>query len=190
MLLGRLPLIAPITVLVLSVSARGQATDPSLSAQAQSATAPLVLTFQDAFSRASKNMPEFLSARTDLGLAHQDKIQARAALLPSLTYNTQFLYTQPNGTPSGVFIANNTVHEYLSQGNAHEVINLAGGQVHDLHRTKAAEAAARAKLEVASRGLAVTVAQTFYGLVTAQHKYATAETAFAEAEKFLKISND
>lgn len=189
MFLGRLRVIAQTAALALSASAWGQVTD-SLSAQMQSTTAPLVVTFQDALSRASKNMPEFLSAKTDLGLAHQDKVQARAALLPTLTYNTQFLYTQPNGAPSGVFIANNSVHEYVSQGNAHEVINLAGGQIHDLRRTKAAEAAARAKLEVASRGMAVTVAQRFYGLVTAQHKYATAETAFAEAEKFLKISRD
>ncbi|HSS97296.1 MAG TPA: TolC family protein [Terriglobales bacterium] len=189
MVWGRLRVIAQTVALALSASAWGQATG-SLNAQTQSTTSPLVITFQDALSRASKNMPEFLSAKTDLGLAHQDKIQARAALLPNLTYNTQFLYTQPNGIPSGVFIANNSVHEYISQGNAHEVINLAGGQVHDLRRTKALEAAARAKLEVASRGMAVTVAQRFYGLVTAQHKYATAETALAEAEKFLKISRD
>jgi outer membrane protein TolC len=190
MLLGRSRLFAFLGTLVLATTAWGQTSPQPLSAQIESPTAPLVLTFQDALSRASKNMPEFLSAKTDLGLAHQDKVQARAALLPSLTYNAQFLYTQPNGTPSGVFIANNAVHEYVSQGNAHEVINLAGGQVHDLRRAKATEAAARAKLEVASRGLAVTVAQTFYGLITAQHKYATAEIAFSEAEKFLKISRD
>src|SRR3954462_13282157 len=135
----------------------------SSTTQVQTSDTPLVLTMQDALSRAGKNMPQFLSARTDLGLAHQDKVQARAALLPSVTYNAQFLYTQPNGTPTGVFIANNTVHEYVSQGNAHEVINLGGGQIQDLRRTRALEAAARAKLEVASRGLAVTVAQTFYG---------------------------
>src|SRR5437667_9243981 len=143
-------------------------TAQSATAQVQTADVPLVLTLQDALSRAGKNMPQFLSARTDLGLAHQDKVQARAALLPSRTYNTQFLYTQPNSVPSGVFIANNSVHEYVSQGNTHEAINLGGGQFQDLRRTRALEAAARAKLEVASRGLAVAVAQTFYGLVTAQ----------------------
>jgi outer membrane protein TolC len=150
--------------------------------------APLVLTFQDALSRARKNLPEFLSAKADYRLAHEDKVQARAALLPSVNYNTQFLYTQPNGSPSGVFIANNGVHEYLSQGNAHEAINLGGGQIHDLRRTQAAEAAAHARLQVAARGLVVTVAQGFYGLAVSQRKYATAQTAFAEAERFLKIS--
>jgi outer membrane protein TolC len=45
-------------------------------------------------------------------------------------------------------------------------------------------------MEVAARGLVVTVAQNFYGLAVAQRKYATAQTAFAEAERFLKISQD
>jgi outer membrane protein TolC len=192
MLWAQWRLVTPIIVCFLAVGGWGQAQPPdsALGADSSSEASPLVLTFQDALARARKNEPRFLSARTDFGLAHQDKVQARAALLPTLTYNSQFLYTQPNGTPSGVFIANNAVHEYLSQGNAHEVINLAGGQVHDLRRARAAEAAAKAKLEVASRGLTVTVAQTFYGLVAAQRKYATSELAFAEAERFLKLSRD
>src|SRR5258708_35808362 len=135
-------------------------------------------------------MLQFLAAKTDYGLGQEDKVQARAALLPSVTYNTQFLYTQPNGTATGVFIANNTIHEYASQGNAHEVINLAGGQVHDLRRTQAAEAAARARMEVAARGLVVTGGQNFFGLAVAQRKYATTQTAFAEAERFLKIRHN
>ncbi len=44
-------------------------------------------------------------------------MQARAALLPSVNYGTSFIYTQPNGLPSGVFIANNGAHEYISQGD-------------------------------------------------------------------------
>ncbi len=161
-----------------------------LEANSQPGTAPLVITFQDAMARARKNLPQFLSANTDLRVAHEDKVQARAALLPSVTYNTQFLYTKGNGTQTGVFVANNFVHEYISQGNVHEAINLAGGQVHDLRRTQALEAAARAKLAVASRGLVVTVAQDFYGLTVAQRKYATAQTSLAEAQRFLKISQD
>ena len=190
MFLARRELCALIIILFLSVWACGQVSDTTVNVNMPSAAAPLVLTFQDALSRAQKNEPTFLSARTDMGLAHQDWVQARAALFPALTYNAQFLYTQPNGTPTGVFIANNAVHEYISQGNAHEVINLAGGQIHDLRRARAAEAAARARLEVASRGLVVTVAQTFYGLIAAQRKYATSETAFTESERFLKISRD
>ena len=50
-------------------------------------------------------------------------MQARAGS-PSVNFNNEFIYTEPNGTPSGVFIANNTVHEYLSQGNIHQAIGI------------------------------------------------------------------
>jgi outer membrane protein TolC len=189
-MLRGLRLLVAYSVLVLAVvGARGQG-NTQLESNSQTGAAPLVLTFQDAIVRARKNLPQFLSANTDLGLAHQEKIQARAGLLPTVTYNTEFLYTEGNRTSTGVFVANNFVHEYLSQGNAHEAINLAGAQVHDLRRTQAAEAAARARLAVAGRGLLVTVAQDFYGLTVAQRKYATAQKSLAEAQHFLKISQD
>jgi outer membrane protein TolC len=190
MFFGRRNSFALGATLVLTATTMAQVERQLSIPRPESAPAPLVLSFQEALSRARKNLPQFLAAKTDLGLAHEGKVQARAALLPSVTYNTQFLYTQPNGTPSGTFIANNSVHEYASQGNAHEVINLGGGQIHDLRQTRALEAAARAKLEVAGRGLVVTVAQDFYGLAFAQRKYATAQAAFAEAERFLKISQN
>src|SRR5215470_18204178 len=85
---------------------------------AQSSTqAPLTLTLQDALTRARTNSVQFQAALTDQGLAHEDKVQARAALLPSVTYNTEYLYTEGNGTSTGRFIASNAVHEYVSQGN-------------------------------------------------------------------------
>ena len=176
------------TFVFLLARASAQITQDLAAQPTTSSTAPLVLSFQDAIARAQKNMPEFLSVKTDLGLAHEDKVQARAALLPTITYDTSFLYTKPNGTPTGVFIASNSVHEYASLGNAHEVFNLAGGQVQDLRRARAAETAARARLEVASRGLVVTVAQRYFGLAAAQRKYATAQTALAEADRFFKLS--
>jgi outer membrane protein TolC len=76
----------------------------------------LTLTLQDALARARANSVALQAALTDQGLAREDKVQAAANLLPSVTYNNQFLYTQGNGTPSGRFVANNAVHEYLSQG--------------------------------------------------------------------------
>src|ERR1041384_2504233 len=182
-------LVVGLVAIILRTGSAAQVDQGMTVQQVTTASAsPLVISFQDAISRAQKNMPAFLSVKTDFGLAHQDKVQARAALLPALTYNTQFLYTQPNGTPSGVFIANNSVHEYASQGNAHEAINLAGGQVHELKKAREAEAAAHAKLEVASRGLVVTVAQNYFGLAAAQRKYATAQTALDEADRFFKLS--
>jgi outer membrane protein TolC len=53
---------------------------------------------------------------------------------------------------------------------------------------EAAEALSRAKSEIATRGLVVTVVQAYYGYVVAQRKYATAQKAASEADHFLGIS--
>lgn len=146
----------------------------------------LTLTLQDALARARANSVALQAALTDQGLAREDKVQAAANLLPSVTYNNQFLYTQGNGTPSGRFVANNAVHEYLSQGNVHEVLGFS--DISDYRRARALEAVARAKAEIAARGLVVTVVQGYYGLLAAQRKYATAQQAVTEAEHFLNLS--
>ena len=160
--------------------------------------APLTITLQDALQRARLNDPQYRSAVTDLGLAREDRVQARAGLLPDVNYNNSFIYTQgtaplpancvstPTGCPSSKFIANNGVHEYISQAGVHEALSLTN--VADYRRSSAALALARAKAEIATRGLVVTVTQTYYGLVVAQRKYATAQRADAEAERFLDIS--
>ena len=156
------------------------------SKPAASTQAPLTLTLQDALARAKSNSIQFQAALTEQGLTHEDQVQARAALLPSVTYNNQFLYTEPNGLPSGVFIANNSVHEYLSQGNLHQVLGY--GIYADFRRAKALEAAARAKAEVARRGLVVAVVQAYYGLIAAQRKYANVQQAANEAQRFASLS--
>jgi hypothetical protein len=46
---------------------------------------PLSLTFQDALARAKKNNPEYRAALTEVGLAREDRVQGRAALLPAST---------------------------------------------------------------------------------------------------------
>jgi outer membrane protein TolC len=153
---------------------------------AQQSSAPLTLTLQDALARARANSVPFQAALTEQGVAYQDKVQARAALLPSLNYNNEFIYTQPNGTPAGVFIANNSVHEYLSQGDVHQVIGYANYA--DYRRARALEAVARARAEVAKRGLVVTVVQSYYGLIAAQRKYASVQEAAAEAQRFFALS--
>jgi len=167
-------------VVCLPISVFGQ------DAPAPSTQAPLTLTLQDALNRARANSVQFQAALTDQGIAHEDKIQARAALLPSVNYNNQFIYTEPNGTPSGVFVANNSVHEYLSQGNVHQVIGYTNYA--DYRRARSLEAVARAKAEVAKRGLVVTVVQDYYGLIAAQRKYANVQQAALEAQNFLDLS--
>jgi outer membrane protein TolC len=181
----------------------GFAQAPAEAAQPQAAisvegAAPLTITLQDALKRARLNDPQYRSALTDLGLAREDRVQARAGLLPNLSFNNSFIYTQGTGPQPAVcattstcvssprFIANNGVHEYLSQADAHEAFSLTG--IADYRRSAALLAVARAKAELATRGLVVTVTQAYYGLVVAQRKYATQQRAASEAAKFLDIT--
>jgi outer membrane protein TolC len=164
----------------------GQVLTPAATADTDSTRAPLVLTLQDALTRAKANDPQFRAALSELGLAHQDVVQSRAGLLPNVNYNMQFIYTQGNGSPSGRYTANNGVHEYIAQGNVHQA--LSPGMLAEYRRVEAAEALSRAKSEIATRGLVVTVVQAYYGYVVAQRKYATAQKAASEADHFLGIS--
>jgi outer membrane protein TolC len=181
----------------------GFAQSPSEPAQTQAAisvegAAPLTITLQDALQRARLNDPQYRSALTDLGLAKEDRVQARAGLLPNVSFNNSFIYTQGTGpqpaacattstcASSPRFIANNGVHEYISQADAHEAFSLTG--VADYRRSAALLAVARAKAELATRGLVVTVTQAYYGLVVAQRKYATQQRAASEAAKFLDVT--
>ncbi len=160
------------------------------SQQATPATAQaLRVTLQDALTLARKNSTQFQSAQTDAGIARQDRYQAAAALLPGVNYTTQALTTQSNGPGNGVrYIANNSVHEYISQGNVHETLDLAS--VSSFRRASAAAAASRARAEIASRGLVVTVVQSFYSVAAAQQKLLSAQKAADEGERFLKLTQD
>jgi outer membrane protein TolC len=155
---------------------------PSTSGNA----APLTLTLQDALARARANEPQFHAAQTDLGIAQQQVVQGRSGLLPAVNFNTEFLYTQGNGTSTGRFIASNGVHEYVSQGDVHEEMSLQ--TVAEYRRTLAAQAVAKARADIAARGLVVAVVKAYYGLAVAQRKYATMQTAYGEAQSFLGIS--
>ncbi len=145
---------------------------------AEMSNAPLVITLQDAVARAKANDPQFRSAVTDLGVAHQDVVQSRAGLLPNVSYNMQYIYTQTNrgtltSSPTTRYIANNGQHEYIAQGNVHQA--LSPGMLAQHRAVEAVEALARAKSEIAARGLVVTVVQAYDGYVVAQRKYGTAQ---------------
>jgi outer membrane protein len=172
---------------------------PNAQSAQQSSASPanslLRLTLQDALDRARKNSVPFQAAQTDAALARQDRYQAGAALLPSVTYNNQALYTQgasaaltnKSGFPVR-FIANNAVHEYVSQANVHESIDVAG--VAGFRRASAAAAVARARTEIASRGLVVTVVQSYYAVAAAQQKLEIARRGTDEGDNFLKLTQE
>jgi outer membrane protein TolC len=193
-----------ISILVLLAVGQSSFAQVAMSAQTQGVSttpasgAPLTITLEDALQRARQNDPQYRAAITDLGLAREDRVQARAGLLPNLNYNNSFLYTEGTGPlpascatstlgcPTSKFIANNGVHEYISQADVRQALSLTNFA--DYRRTSAALAQARAKAEIAARGLVVTVTQSYYGLVVAQRKYATAQRAAAEAARFLDVS--
>ncbi len=171
----------PKTVAQMSTNAQGASGSPS-------SNAPLTITFSDALKRAEANSPALQAAYTAAGIAHQDFVQSRAALLPNVSYNMSYLYTQGTRNPTTpvIFIANNAVNEYIAQGNVHQELSLQNFAGYG--RAEAAQAVARAKSEIARRGLAVTVSQAYYGYIAAQRKYASEQRANDEAQRFMDIS--
>ena len=85
------------------------------SADAQTPASPQTiapLTLQAALQQARANSQLFRAADTVAQLAAEGRKQARAALLPSASEFSQYIYTTPNDTPSGVFISNDGPRVY------------------------------------------------------------------------------
>lgn len=174
--------LALLSTLLLSAASFAQTNEIATDAS----SAPLTLTLNDALTRARANEPQYRAALTRYGVARQAVVQSRAGLLPNVNYNAQFLYTEGNGTSTGRFIGANGVHEYVSEGNAHQSLSLQN--VAEYRLARAQEALAKANAEIATRGLAVTVTQVYYGFVVAQRKYGIAQRAASEAQKFFDIT--
>lgn len=150
---------------------------------------PLTLSLADALSRAEKNSPQFQAAVTQVKLAHENQVQARAGMLPSFSYLMQDLNTQGNKiSPVGRFVTNDGVHVYRAWAVVHQ--DMPGSFFMDAGPRLAgyAKALADAQQEVARRGLRITVTHDYYALLVAQRAYATAQQSLANAQHFLKIS--
>ena len=90
----------------------------------------LTLTLQEALDRAKTNSQQLLSADLAARIAHEDKVQAKAALLPTVNWQHGYIYTQPNGTDTGIFVGNNGPHEYINMADVHADVDDDGaGQV-------------------------------------------------------------
>lgn len=165
--------------------------NPSSQDQTQAgpaASAPLQLTLKDALERAEHNDPAYQATVTEAAIARQSRNQARDALLPGIKYNNSLLITQLNALGEVRFLANDRLHEYSSQADIHEGIGLA--EIAAFRSSAAAAAVARAKAEIAQRGLVVTVVQAYFTFAAAQEKLATALEAAQEGQRFLKITQD
>ena len=199
----------PLACLLLFAPAAGGQQSTATAAAATTSTA---ITLNEAITRARANEPAFAAAVAASRTAALDRSIARAALLPSAVYHNQFLYTQPvrcpvsnavcatnnginssnasasnpNVTSAPRFIANNTVHEYISQGQVSETVGAA--QFNAVSRASAALAVARAELEIARRGLVASVAALFYASAASDRRLAVAERAAGEAASLTMLT--
>ncbi len=159
-----------------------------LSASLASAAAPaLNITLADALNRAKVYAGVISPASLAESLAREDLKQAKSAALPTVNAFNQFIYTQGNGTPSGVFVANDGVHVYNEQAQVHEELLLFVRRG-EIRRAAAAVASAKARIDVAARGLTATIIQNYYTVVSAGRRIRTAQTAVEEAQRFLDIT--
>jgi len=147
---------------------------------------PLTLTFTEALARARQYGVELQTANIAALLAREDRIQAKAAMLPQAQQVDEFLYTQPNDTLSGIFVPNDGPHVYYVYAGAHEDFSYTRRA--EYRRAQAAEALAEAKADLAARGIFATLAQDYYGLVIAQRKLANAEQSLRDAQAFQSIT--
>ena len=160
------------------------------------------ITLDEALARARANEPAFATAVAAAKNAGLDQAIARAALLPSVEAHNQFLYTQGGAgfitnpvkaadpslasTSAPRFIANNAVHEYVDQASATETIG--PQQFNAVSKASASLAVATAELEIARRGLVVTVAGLYFAAATADSRVAVAQRAADEAANLTKLT--
>ena len=162
---------------------------------------PPVITLDEAITRARANEPTFAAAVAQSRVADLDRSIAHAALLPTAVYHNQFIYTQgargntgsANAsadsalvTSSPRFIANNAVHEYVSQGVASETIG--AQQIAVAARATAVSSVAKAELEISRRGLVATVINLYYAALSADRRVIIAQRAADEATSFGKLT--
>jgi outer membrane protein len=180
------------------ITEAAQQAGPTVSTAPQGVGQPGVqnesgITLDQALALARTNEPTFAAAVATSKTAQLDRAIARSALLPSVVYHNQYLYTQPNGTVNRAgsvglqdapkFIANNSVREYTSLGVVTETIGLA--QYSAVVRAGAAEAIANAELEISRRGLTSAVVGLFYSFVAAQSRIEIQQRASREADNFV-----
>jgi outer membrane protein len=159
------------------------ATGAAVSAPAPATGTPITL--EEAIRRAQVSDVTYRTAAANKSIAGLDKSIARSTLLPGVVYHNQYIYTKPGqlATPSTnalvtssttpIFIANNSVHEYISQGVVTETVGIAG--VANYYRLSAEAAASAARQEVARRGLVATVIGNYFGVLATERKFGVAQ---------------
>jgi outer membrane protein TolC len=148
---------------------------------------PSAIDLKNALELARGNSRQLQSAALDVSLAREDRNQAKAVLLPSLSFFNQVVYTQGNGTESGIFIANDGVHVYSSQAQVHQEI-FSPEKLAEYRRTIAAQSLAAAKKDIMERGLTATVVENFYAAAAALRKSINSQRALEDAQRFVEVT--
>jgi outer membrane protein TolC len=169
-------------------------TGTPVSAPAPAPAAGTAITLEEAIRRAQISDVNYRTAAADKTVAGLNKSIARSALLPGVVYHNQYIYTKGGvlsplsapGTTTPIFIANNSVHEYISQGAVTETISIAG--LADYRRASAEAAASAARQEVARRGLVAAVINIYYSALAAEKKVAVAQRSADEAQRFSQLT--
>lgn len=161
---------------------------------------PIVISLDEAIRRAEQNESTFADAVAAKGSARADRSIARSALLPSVSYHNEYLYTESSGarnpgkhagkqagnSDAFVFLPNNAIHEYVNQAIVNETFSLSG--IAQVKRADATSAQAAAQAEIARRGLVFTVVQQYYGVLAAEQKQQVAQRATTEAGHFVDLT--
>jgi outer membrane protein TolC len=171
-------------------------------AVAQEATAPAAssasqrISLDEAIRRAEASDPTFAAVNAESRALQLERSNARSALLPTATYHNQIIYTEPNGQtsrigqtvgePTPVFIANNAIREYASQGVFNETAGFQ--QIGAIRLADATAARVEAEAEIARRGLVATVVSLYYGYGSQSAKSLVASRALNEANHFVETT--
>jgi outer membrane protein TolC len=159
-------------------------------------SASLRISLDEAIRRAEANDPTFATANAESRALQLERSNARSALLPTATYHNQVIYTEPNGQtsrigqtvgePTPVFIANNAIREYASQGVFNETTGFQ--QIGAIRLADATAARAEAEAEIARRGMVATVVSLYYGYGSQSTRSLVASRALDEASHFVEIT--
>jgi outer membrane protein TolC len=196
LLVGVATMMLSAEVLHAQTPAAGTAVSATAHALPASATGTPI-TLDEAIRRAQISDVNYRTVAAAKSIAGLDKSIARSALLPGVVYHNQYIYTKPGqqastntlitGTTSTpIFIANNSVHEYISQAAVTETIGLAG--IADYYRLSAEAEASAARQEVARRGLVATVIGNYFNVLAAERKLVVSQRSTDEAQRFSQLT--
>jgi len=184
-----------LSLLFSAAAVYAQSSAPAVATDPQAAST-VSIDLAEALQRAQTNEPAFAAALAESKATALDRSIARAALLPNAVYHNQYLFTEANGSknaggqtgfqPAPIFVANNTIHEYFSQGSVTETLGFK--QLADLQLASAGAARAAAELEIARRGLVSTVVSLFYSTSAGSRKLQIAQRAATEAANFTDLT--